>query len=82
MPQKRLFTLLTELVDVEIVIVATLCDQFSVGALFQYASVLNDQDAVGATNGGKTVGDNKAGPALECGGDGFLNALFCLGVNR
>lgn len=52
------------------------------GALFCDATVVDDDDAVGAPNGGETMGDNDRGAAYHQVFEGFDDETFGSRVER
>lgn len=55
-------------------------DELVVGALFDDASVLQNENAIGVTNGGETMGDGEDGATVHELVDGGLNLAFGNGV--
>ena len=49
----------------EMFVYAVFCQQRGMGTLLDNLSVLQDDDAVGALNGGQAVGDDKRGAAAS-----------------
>ena len=66
-----------ELSGVQMVVASFFLQQLVVAALLLDLSVLNDHDAVGVTDGGEAVGDDKHGPALHQGIHSLLDERLC-----
>ena len=62
-------------------IVAVLCHEVFVAALFDDVAVPDDEDAVGAFDGGEAVGDDKGGAPGHELAHGQLDFLLGLGVH-
>ena len=58
---------------VKLAVDAAVSEKLGVGSLLDNASVFYDEDFVGGQDGGKTVGDQDAGPGADQGIDGFLD---------
>ena len=52
------------------------------GTLFDYSSMVEDNNLVGITDGGETVGNDKGGTPLHDGVHTPLDELFRSGVDR
>ena len=66
----------------EVLVHASGCDEFGVGALFHYAALLEHADFVGVDDCGEAVGDNDGGAVGHEFFKGFLHESFALGVKR
>ncbi len=55
-------------------------DELIVAAAFDDATVVDDEDAVGVADGGKTMSDDEAGAALHQTFEGFVDEPLALGI--
>ncbi len=68
------------LAGVEVVVAAVQCVERFVGAAFDDASLLDDEDLVGAADRGEAVGDDEGRPSLHEVAEAVLNHGLGLGV--
>lgn len=73
--------ILCELAVVELVVEALFIQELLVVTLLEDVAIFHDEDYVGLTDGGKSVGYDKAGSALHHLIKGFLDTNFCAGIN-
>ena len=70
------------LTGVELAVVAFLCHKFLVASAFDNLSVLDNEDYIRVSDGGKSVCDDNRCPAARHGVDSRLYLLFGEGVDR
>jgi hypothetical protein len=68
------------LAGVEVVVAAAELVEGLVGSSFDDVALLDDEDLVGAANGGEAVGDDEGGPALHEVAEAVLDHGLGLGV--
>ena len=71
-----------ELAIIEISIESILAHEFLVVALLDNISVFHHENQIRITDSGQAMGNNKGGPAFHEFVHGFLNQLFCTGIDR
>ena len=66
---------------VELVVEAAVGEELLVGALFAEASLVHDEDGIGALDGGEAMGDDDTGSAGDHAGEGGFDAQLGFGVD-
>lgn len=76
-----LFCYFNELTVVKSMVETSFGDQFIVTTLFNNTSILHNQDFVSITDGGETMGYNKAGASFHKTLKSFLYHKLCTGID-